>query len=168
LRISDFGFRISDFASGGYCEGEIPAGVEMVATQYALSVKQPWAALLVHGRKTVEVRRWPTTRRGRVLIHAARVPDERPEAWAHVPPELLETAQLFGGILGAGEITDCLTYRTVETFQRDQARHLNDPSWFQPPLLYGFAFANLRVLPFRPYSGWMRFFPVEDDGAVAE
>ena len=42
---------------------------------YALSLKQPWAALLVYGRKTVEVRRWATKRRGPVLIHAARVPD---------------------------------------------------------------------------------------------
>ena len=73
-----------------------------MATQYALSLKQPWAALLVHGLKTIEVRRWPTARRGCVLIHAARVPDKRPEAWAHVPAEWLETAQLLGGIIGIG------------------------------------------------------------------
>src|ERR1700737_2176326 len=103
----------------------------MPEVSYALSLKQPWAALLVHGRKTIEVRRWPTARRGRILIHAARVPDERPEAWVHVAPELLETAQLLGGILGAGDLTDCRTYRTVEAFQADQVRHLNEPSWFQ-------------------------------------
>ena len=39
---------------------------------YALSVRQPWAALLVAGRKTVEVRTWSTAVRGRVFIHAAR------------------------------------------------------------------------------------------------
>jgi hypothetical protein len=133
-----------------------------MATHYALSVKQPWAALLVHGLKTIEVRRWPTARRGRILIHAARVPDERAEAWAHVPPEMRETAQLLGGIVGAGDLTDCLTYRTLETFQTDQGRHLSDPSWFQPPVLYGFAFAHLTILPFRRFSGWMRFFPVAD------
>ena len=55
---------------------------------YALSIKQPWAALLVAGIKTVEIRRWPTNRRGRILIHAARIPDPRPEAWALVPDEL--------------------------------------------------------------------------------
>src|SRR5204863_2700985 len=43
----------------------------MTPCVYALSLKQPWAALLVHGRKSVEVRSWPTARRGRVLIHAA-------------------------------------------------------------------------------------------------
>ena len=108
-----------------------------MVTHYALSLKQPWAALLAHGLKTVEVRRWPTAHRGRVLIHAAQVPDERPEAWSHVPPELLEAAQLLGGIVGAGELTDCLAYRGVDEFRRDQARHLNDPSWFRPPRLYG-------------------------------
>ena len=139
-----------------------------MATQYALSVKQPWAALLVHGRKTIEVRSWPTARRGRILIHAARVPDERPEAWAHVPPQLREAAQLLGGIIGAGELTECRTYRTLEMFQADQAQHLNDPSWFQPPRLYGFVFTDLTLLPFRRYPGWMRFFPVEDEETRSE
>src|SRR5262245_57009885 len=105
---------------------------------YALSLKQPWAALLAHGRKTVEVRRWPTARRGRVLIHAAAAPDERPEAWALVPAELRDTAQLLGGIIGAGELTGCVAYRSREAFGADQAKHLNDPAWFRGALLYGF------------------------------
>ena len=55
---------------------------------YALSLKQPWAALVVAGRKAIEVRKWPTGVRGRVFIHAARVPDDRPEAWTLVPDDL--------------------------------------------------------------------------------
>ncbi|MHB1426760.1 MAG: ASCH domain-containing protein [Gemmataceae bacterium] len=141
--------------------GRSPRYNRIMAKQHALSLKQPWAALLVHGLKTIEVRRWPTARRGRVLIHAARVPDQRPEAWAHVPAVWLETAQLLGGIVGAGDITDCRAYRTIEAFQADQTLHLNDPSWFQPPM-YGFTFTNLTVLPFRRYPGWMRFFAVEE------
>jgi hypothetical protein len=131
-------------------------------TPYALSLKQPWAALLAHGRKTVEVRRWATTRRGRVLIHAARVPDERPEAWAQVPPELLPEARLVGGLVGAADLMACIGYRSVQAFTADRARHLNDPSWFRPPRLYGFVFANARALPFRPYPGYVRFFRVEE------
>lgn len=133
-------------------------------TVYALSLKQPWAALLVHGHKTVEVRRWATRRRGRVLIHAARVSDPRREAWAHVPPELREAARLTGGIIGVGELTGCLAYRSAEAFAADGARHLNDPSWFRPPVLYGFTFAGLGALPFRRYPGHVRFFPVEEGG----
>ncbi len=127
---------------------------------YALSLKQPWATLLVYGRKTIEVRAWPTARRGLVLIHAARVPDPREEAWSLVPTELQEAAKLVGGIVGAGELIDCISYRSREAFTADQNCHLNDPSWFRGPVLYGFRFARLRTLPFRACSGWMRFFPV--------
>jgi hypothetical protein len=133
------------------------------AREYALSLKQPWAALLVHGHKTIEVRRWPTARRGRILIHASSVSDERPEVWKLVPPELTEAAHLRGGIIGAGDLTGCIAYRNSKDFAADRTRHWNDPGWFEEPLLYGFTFANLEVLPFRAYPGWMRFFPVEED-----
>jgi ASCH domain-containing protein len=129
---------------------------------YALSLKQPWAALLVHGRKTIEVRRWATARRGRILIHAARISDPRPEAWKHVPKELEEAAHLLGGIIGEADLTGCLMYRSRETFVGDQARHLNEPDWFDGSILYGFTFDDASVLPFRKYPGWMRFFPVEE------
>src|SRR5438105_2711773 len=122
-------------------------GDAKLGRMYALSLKQPWAALLASGRKTVEVRKWPTTRRGRVLIHAARVSDDRPEAWALVPPELHAAARLTGGIVGAGDVLQCIAYRSPEAFAADQARHLNRPEWFEAPVLYGFPFANLTLLP---------------------
>jgi hypothetical protein len=130
---------------------------------YALSLKQPWATLLVYGHKTIEVRRWPTARRGYTLIHAARIPDERAEAWKHVPEELQDVARLSGGIVGAAELTGCIAYRDREVFVKDQTQHLNEPDWFKGPVLYGFKFARANVLPFRSYPGWMRFFPVQED-----
>jgi hypothetical protein len=127
---------------------------------YALSLKQPWATLLVHGHKSVEVRAWPTARRGRILIHAARVSDPRPEAWKLLPPKLKEAAKQLGGLIGAAELTDCVAYHSPEEFSAARQLHLNEPDWFKPPVLYGFVFANAEVLPFTPLSGWMRFFPV--------
>jgi hypothetical protein len=132
-------------------------------TEYALSLRQPWAALLAAGRKTVEVRRWPTEHRGPVLIHAARLPDERPGVWAHLPPELHDLARLTGGILGVGTLTECRVYPTAEAFRADQTAHLNDPAWFEAAGLYGFAFTDLAVLPFRRYPGWVRIFAVHDE-----
>lgn len=128
---------------------------------HALSLKQPWATLLVHGRKSIEVRNWSTPRRERVLIHAARIPDERPEAWTFVPRELHEHAQLLGGVIGSAELVDCLTYDSLETFAVDQAKHFNHLSWFRGPVLYGFLFRDAMPLPFQPCPGWMRFFRVE-------
>ena len=90
---------------------------------YALSVKQPWAALLAAGVKTVEVRTWPTTRRGTLLIHASKIPDERPEAWAWVTtPELTEAAKLRGGVVGVGELVGCVVYSTAARFTADRGR----------------------------------------------
>jgi uncharacterized protein (UPF0264 family) len=126
----------------------------------ALSLRQPWAALLAHGRKTIEVRRWSTPRRGRVLIHASRTPDERPAVWARLPAELRDFARLGGGIVGEATLTDCVTYRDRAAFAADRDRHLNDPRWFLKPPLYGFHFANARPLPFRRYSGYLYFFEV--------
>jgi hypothetical protein len=96
-----------------------------------------------------------------VLIHAARVSDPRDEVWARVPEELHEAARVGGGIIGAGELTECRAYRTAEAFAADSERHLNDHSWFRRPILYGFVFTNLTPLPFRSCSGWVRFFRVD-------
>ena len=127
----------------------------------ALSVKQPWAALLVAGLKTVEVRTWGTRRRGPVLIHAARVPDPRPDGWALVTdPAVRELAALGGGVLGVAELTDCLEYPSADRFAADRPRHHNHPSWFVPPRLFGFVFAHARVLPFRQLPGSTSFFAV--------
>jgi len=134
-----------------------------MAKLYALSIKQPWATLVVHGLKTVEVRRWPTARRGRILIHAARVPDERPQGWARVAADMEPLARQLGGIIGAVELADCVSYRNADAFLRERDLHLNEPDWYVPPVLYGFHFRLPEIIPFRAYSGWMRFFPVEWD-----
>jgi hypothetical protein len=131
-------------------------------TIHALSLKQPWAALLVHGLKTIEIRSWPTSRRGPILIHAARVPDERQEAWDYVPRQLEPTARLNGGIIGKAELTGCRAYRSIEEFAKDQVLHLNKIDWFKGNVVYGFEFVKPTLVPFQKYPGWMRFFPVEE------
>lgn len=134
----------------------------------ALSVKQPWAALLAAGRKTVEVRTWPTARRGTVLLHAGRLPDPRPDGWAAVDsPELHRLAALTGGIVGVAELVGCVEYDTAAGFAADAARHRNAPGRFAPPRLYGLEFRHARPLPFRPLPGKTFFFPVAGAAAAA-
>ena len=41
-----------------------------------LSVRQPWASLIVWGLKTVELRSWTTPFRGQLFIQAAKAVDE--------------------------------------------------------------------------------------------
>lgn len=131
----------------------------------ALSIKQPWAALIIAGVKTVEVRTWPTSFRGPVLIHTGRSADVRPEGWQHITtPELQALAKLSGGILGLAHVVACRTYESAAEFAADALLHRNAPTWFAPPRLFGFEFANPRPLPFRSQSGKLFFFPV--DGVV--
>lgn len=138
-------------------------------TCHALSLKQPWATLLVHGVKRIEVRRWPTHFRGRLLIHAAQRPDDRPEAWRHVPAHLAEMAQRCGGIIGAGELYDCKCYGSAAGFAADQELHLNDPAWFVAGGLYGLCFRDTGPLPFHPVRGYVRIFQLElEDPAAAD
>ncbi|MFO0824918.1 MAG: ASCH domain-containing protein [Gemmataceae bacterium] len=132
-------------------------------------MKQPWAALLVAGVKTVEVRTWQTHRRGRVLIHASKIPDDRPEGWAWVTtPELRELANLRGGIIGVGNLTDCVRYSTAEAFAAAVEQHRNAPEWFRPAGLYGFVFQNLRPIEYHAYSGQTMFFTVSDFNPTGE
>ncbi len=128
----------------------------------AISVKQPWAALLVAGIKTVEVRTWQTRRRGRVLIHASKLPDERPEGWALITtPELRELAELRGGIIGVGDLSDCVRYATSEAFTASVEQHRNAPEWFRPGGLHGFVFQNLHPIAYHAYPGQTMFFTVK-------
>lgn len=127
---------------------------------YALSIRQPWAALIVHGIKTIEVRSWKTRLRGRLLIHASKILDDRPTGWDRLPAFAEATAALRGGIVGEVYLVGCREYHNADDFARDAERHLNPKEWFRPPGLYGFEFARPRTLPFLPCSGNARFFRV--------
>ncbi|UVK35801.1 ASCH domain-containing protein (plasmid) [Mesorhizobium sp. AR10] len=41
----------------------------------ALSIRQPWAELILQGRKTIEVRTWDTDYRGRFWLHTGKSAD---------------------------------------------------------------------------------------------
>ena len=128
----------------------------------AISLKQPWAALLVAGVKSVEIRTWATRMRGRVLIHSAKQSDPRPEGWRLInTPELKALATLCGGLIGVAELTVCVRYRTKEAFAEAVEVHRNAPNWFQPGGLYGFVFQNPHPIVYHACPGRTLFFVVE-------
>lgn len=87
----------------------------------ALSVKQPWAELLVSGRKTIEIRTWRTNHRGPVLIHASAKMDDVGFDLKDMP---------LGCLVGVMYLTDCVVYKNYVSFKSDYSKHLNDPSWY--------------------------------------
>lgn len=126
----------------------------------ALSLKQPWAALITAGLKTIEVRRWPTSVRGLVYIHASRAPDDRPEAWIAVPDEIRPLTETLGGIIGLAELTNCQRFLDQDDFLEQREQHFNDPDWWNPPM-YALHIARAREVPFFPCSGNVKFFTPE-------
>jgi hypothetical protein len=131
-----------------------------MAPTHALSIRQPWAGLIVAGRKSIEVRTWPSHRRGLIYLHASRTVDDRREAWRWVQPQDLLLCRQRGGLIAIVNFIDCIAYRSPVEFAAHATQHLNDVSWFQPPVLYGFQFAEVRAVPFQACLGRTNFFPV--------
>ena len=61
-----------------------------------LSLKQPYAELLVSGKKTIEVRKWKTKFRGQFHVHASKNIDE--EACKRL--KIDQTKLVTGAIIG--------------------------------------------------------------------
>lgn len=115
----------------------------------ALSVKQPWAWLIVQGIKDVENRTWKTNQRGEILVHAGRKLDPEIEeirewTWRRHRIEIPDLLPR-GGIVGQVKITDCVD------------KHASP--WFRGP--YGFTLQSARSLPFLPLPGKLGFFQVQ-------
>lgn len=47
----------------------------IMENEYAITIQQPWASLIMSGHKDVENRIWRPKRRGRIWIHAGKVWD---------------------------------------------------------------------------------------------
>ncbi|MBS3135077.1 ASCH domain-containing protein [Candidatus Woesearchaeota archaeon] len=84
----------------------------------ALSLKQPWADLVLSGRKIIELRKWNTNFRGEFYIHASRIPDK--EAMKKFGFKDLPC----GFILGKANLMDVKIYDNEKEFLRDSDRHL--------------------------------------------
>jgi hypothetical protein len=136
----------------------------MAKTSYVLSLRQPWATLLVHGRKMIEIRSWTTVHRGKLLIHAAKLIDPRREAWKHVPRALMKATEQRGGIIGSVELTGVCEYSTKELFTLDRRLHLNEPAWFRAPKMYGLVVTRAKTLPFRAVNGQVKIFSISENG----
>lgn len=134
----------------------------------ALSLRQPWAALVVYYGKNIENRRWSTRHRGPFLVHAARGMTRREFDEAYdfavevlgdgAPREAELRAMLtFGGIIGAARLVDVLPpCGSLFACQHD---------WHMPEQ-HGFVLEDVRAVPFVPWRGELGFFEVPDDYAT--
>lgn len=103
----------------------------------ALTIKQPWAWLIVAGHKDIENRNWPTKFRGRFIIHASRHWSPSGARFARKLGIELPDDLPRGGIIGSAELVDCVTE--------------HESPWFEGR--YGFVLAKPQALPFKKRLG---------------
>jgi hypothetical protein len=124
----------------------------------ALSFRQPWAELILRGRKTMDLRTYSTTYRGPLAVHASQKV-EREACGAHgLAPDTLET----GGVVGVVELVDILPLTAAE-YETHRDEHLAGRRFREP--MFGWVLASPRRLPqVVPARGRMSLFNVDLEG----
>ena len=113
----------------------------------ALSIRQPWAWLVVNGYKDIENRSWRTNHRGPLLIHASSTTSDFTlenlatikDKYSVVVPEIVD----IGGIVGIVDVVDCI--------RTHQSKWKLRGSW-------GWVLKNPRRLPYRECKAVVGFF----------
>ena len=108
----------------------------------ALTIRQPWAWAILYAGKDVENRRWQTSYRGPLLIHAALDPDPGGVTrllWTMADPEAFgqprQALEARGAIIGLVHLVDIVTdspSRWAET--RSYHWRLEMPAPVDPPV----------------------------------
>lgn len=122
-----------------------------------LSLKQPYAELLVSGKKTIELRNWNTRFRGKFLIHSSKNVDNERSEFLGIDYRMLTQ----GAIIGIALLYDVKQYKNKAELETDYYKHYADSRKFGS-CKYGFMVRNASRLPSPiPYRGKLNFFEVE-------
>lgn len=98
-----------------------------------LTIKNPWATLIVDGYKKYEFRSWKTKYRGKILIHAG----------LSLEKDMLERFKDYnlncinGAIIGEAELTDCILVdedfnkelRCIDSIVYGRSNHVETYAW---------------------------------------
>ena len=131
--------------------------IENCISYPGLSIRQPWAKLILTGKKSIETRTWNTNFRGVFIIHASKSFD-------------MESLELFnfklnelcvGVLIGKGEIYDVFKFQSYEHFINEKGHHLLPLEWYNSNL-YGFRIKIIEKFDTPiPYKGKLGFFEIK-------
>ena len=120
-----------------------------------LSVSQPFADLIISGKKTIELRKWNTNFRGEFLVHSPI--KIRTEDCKKLK---IKKKLVTGAIVGKAELYDVKKYNSLKEIKIDQKHHHATKDLDNKK--YGFILKNAK--PFRipiPRKGQLGFFEVK-------
>lgn len=154
----------------------------------ALSLRQPWAAAVLHLGKHIENRRWNTSFRGEFLIHAAigMTAGEYEDAVdfcedvlgvarsfevdQHLGEDFKDARRRlpFGGIVGVARLTGVVRPRpefVIGGVESHYPPDIGEWRWHMREQ-YGFVLRGVRPTTFVPMRGALGFFDVSDEIAA--
>lgn len=119
-----------------------------------LSVSQPFADLIISGKKIIELRNWNTKFRGEFLIHAPIKIRKEDCKRLKINKKLVT-----GAIIGKVEIYKVKEYSSVKEIKAEQKFHLASKNFHYRT--YGFMLKNAKLfrIPI-PWKGQLGFFEV--------
>jgi hypothetical protein len=118
--------------------------------QFALSVRQPWAELILQSKKSIEIRTWSTDYRGSLWLHTGQKKD--PELESHFGLSGL----FYGGYIGRVTLSSVVRLDSAR-WQRWRSRHMVPGSL--PDEGYGWLLRDPVRLPYPiPAQGQLRLF----------
>ncbi|MCH7649206.1 MAG: ASCH domain-containing protein [Thaumarchaeota archaeon] len=120
-----------------------------------LSVSQPFADLIISGKKIIELRKWNTNFRGEFLIHAPikiRIEDCKRLK--------INKKLVTGAIIGKAELYEVKKYNSVKEIKADQKFHLASKNFHGKT--FGFMLKNMKSFRI-PISckGKLGFFEID-------
>ena len=132
---------------------EINPSLGNIAAVKCLFLNQPYAELLISGKKTIEVRRWNTNFRGQFLVHASKKINGEACNRLKIDQAKLVTAQLW-------ERPIVISYQSKNSFLKDKNKHFASLNYGNPK--YGFLVNQTKrfEIPI-PIRGKLGFFNVE-------
>ena len=128
-----------------------------MASFKCLSVSQPFADLIIKGKKTIELRHWNTNYRGEFLIHSPakiKILDCKRLKIDH-------TNLVTGAIVGKATIYDTKRYHTKSELYSDRKFHFASDNYYTEKT-FGFLLKQAKKFQIPiPAKGKLGFFDIE-------
>jgi hypothetical protein len=120
-----------------------------------ISIKQPYAELILTGRKRIELRNWNILNKAfHLYIHVPNMMNiEACKRYRYDPSKLADTKQSIMGYMVIGYLKE---YNTVQEFKKDRYLHLSDQYY-----RYGFVIVGFkRMRHIRNVKGQQKVFTI--------
>lgn len=126
----------------------------------AISIRQPWANLIIEGKKIIEIRKSNTDYRGLLLIHAARIRGINEFKRANIDPQS-KNLYVEQAIIGFVILKDVVKL-SRKLWLQTRDKHLIPEEWSDEKIKYAWILESPRKIKPIYYLGLPKIFSVSE------